>query len=686
MIGRAARASAARRARGAADANPLYEGTDSPDELLRRASTLTVQDDGVRHALDGDAAEERRDSFVGDAEHGESGEEIFPTEVLRDDLVDIDSMLSAVDLASGSSSGGGAIPDASASDRSKFYHASVEETAPRVWEDQSEPFQVFEQWLGDRGAKFPFLESRAYTNNVRGVHASCAIPADEIIMQIPLSCIITDKTGMATETGRLIQAHRSRFIVPHHLLVIAFMMEEHEKGPVSEYWPYLAVLPVDTSNFPVYWSEEELAWLQGSSLLAEVGERRANFRADYDAMCRVVPGFERFEYPIFQTFRTMVASRNFTIYVDGAKRTAMVPHADMLNHYRPRETSWTFSQSLNSFTMTSLSPLVVGQQVMDSYGKKCNSRFLLHYGFAIEENTEEDGSCPNEVPIRLKLEMVQQTDAVPRVITAEPGSAAAAEPMHITLVALTCVFIFSYVVVCVFVSSASPSTSPLLFLSPPSLLPRFCFCVSCVSQHPCAPPHPHPPLPSLASPSSCSERKVRSGWQRDKTYNLSTNASDTDTRDAERYARRVACNDDAELRAILANGATRPISAAHALRSLQVLAFACQEQLDRYPSSLASDDRRIASGELKPFSNERNALVVVRGEKRICRMYVCHVAGRACAGAFRRLRVFLECCAPGLSLSLLSLFSLFSLFSSLFFLSHTRASLLHTPLLSGTST
>ena len=162
---------------------------------------------------------------------------------------------------------------------------------------------------------------------------------------------------------------------------------------------------------------------------------------------------------------------------------------------------------------------------------------------------------------------------------------------------------------------------------------------------------------------------MRSGWQRDKTYNLSTNASDTDTRDAERYARRVACNDDAELRAILANGATRPISAAHALRSLQVLAFACQEQLDRYPSSLASDDSRIASGELKPFSNERNALVVVRGEKRICRMYVCHVAGRACAGAFRRLRVFLECCAPGLCL--FSLCSLFSFLCSLLSLTHT---------------
>ena len=129
----------------------------------------------------------------------------------------------------------------------------------------------------------------------------------------------------------------------------------------------------------------------------------------------------------------------------------------------------------------------------------------------------------------------------------------------------------------------------------------------------------------------------------DKTYNLSTNFADTDTRDASRYARRVAAKDDAELRAVLANGATRPVSAAHALRSLQVLAFACQEQLDRYPSSLVDDDARIGSGELEPFSNERNALVVVRGEKRICRMCVAAHATRCwCRASLLRAHRALE--------------------------------------------
>jgi hypothetical protein len=43
-------------------------------------------------------------------------------------------------------------------------------------------------------------------------------------------------------------------------------------------------------------------------------------------------------------------------------------------------------------------------QVYDSYGQKCNHRFLLNYGFAVENNIEPDGSCPNEVPLEIQLD------------------------------------------------------------------------------------------------------------------------------------------------------------------------------------------------------------------------------------------------------------------------------------------
>jgi len=91
------------------------------------------------------------------------------------------------------------------------------------------------------------------------------------------------------------------------------------------------------------------------------------------------------------------------LQIDGHRTSALVPHADMLNHHRPRETKWTYDDELEAFTITTLQRIPTGAQVYDSYGQKCNHRFLLNYGFAVEDNRELDGFCPNEVPIELKV-------------------------------------------------------------------------------------------------------------------------------------------------------------------------------------------------------------------------------------------------------------------------------------------
>ena len=69
----------------------------------------------------------------------------------------------------------------------------------------------------------------------------------------------------------------------------------------------------------------------------------------------------------------------------------------MLNHYRPRETKWSYEDSLGSFVVSAIQNISPGGQIFDSYGQKCNHRFLLNYGFSIENNEEADGFNPNEV-------------------------------------------------------------------------------------------------------------------------------------------------------------------------------------------------------------------------------------------------------------------------------------------------
>lgn len=69
----------------------------------------------------------------------------------------------------------------------------------------------------------------------------------------------------------------------------------------------------------------------------------------------------------------------------------------MLNHLRPRETKWNFDDAMDSFVVSAIHAISPGGQVFDSYGQKCNHRFLLNYGFSVENNEESDGFNPNEV-------------------------------------------------------------------------------------------------------------------------------------------------------------------------------------------------------------------------------------------------------------------------------------------------
>jgi histone-lysine N-methyltransferase SETD3 len=94
----------------------------------------------------------------------------------------------------------------------------------------------------------------------------------------------------------------------------------------------------------------------------------------------------------------MVSSRIFGITVNNVKTDGFVPYADMLNHKRPRQTTWYYSDERGGFVIEACDDIPRGSQVYDSYGRKCNSRFFLNYGFI---NLNNDA---NEVPLSLALD------------------------------------------------------------------------------------------------------------------------------------------------------------------------------------------------------------------------------------------------------------------------------------------
>jgi histone-lysine N-methyltransferase SETD3 len=80
------------------------------------------------------------------------------------------------------------------------------------------------------------------------------------------------------------------------------------------------------------------------------------------------------------------------------KTDGFVAYADMLNHRRPRQTTWTYTDDRQGFIIEAMEDIKRGEQVYDSYGKKCNHRFFLNYGFI---NLNNDA---NEFPFKVYYE------------------------------------------------------------------------------------------------------------------------------------------------------------------------------------------------------------------------------------------------------------------------------------------
>ena len=132
--------------------------------------------------------------------------------------------------------------------------------------------------------------------------------------------------------------------------------------------------------------------------MTQIYEKIEDIKIDYELICREVPQFANFTIREYSELRMITCSRIFGITVNGVKTDGFVPYADMLNHRRPRQTTWYYSDEKEGFIIEACDDIPRGSQVYDSYGRKCNSRFFLNYGFINQPNDA------NEVPITVSFD------------------------------------------------------------------------------------------------------------------------------------------------------------------------------------------------------------------------------------------------------------------------------------------
>jgi hypothetical protein len=259
------------------------------------------------------------------------------------------------------------------------------------------------------------------------------IQPKETLLVIPLQHIIQPEQGRDTPTGMAVHRHccgvtadddddassRLKKLMTEQTYIAVWLchMLSNTEGidaATAESTFFLDTLPAlqDLTHIPMFWSEEDLVELQGSTLLLETRKNKQNWEALYQeiAACHA-PFGDQTSLDTFLWAKALTRSRtvslrgeHFNSDDDQQRRFGMVPIMDMLNHRSrsdPNTCDWKFDEDRNAFVVQVAETMHPGSEVCISYGLYPNRYYLSSYGFTIAANCRHDGASPDEAHIQL---------------------------------------------------------------------------------------------------------------------------------------------------------------------------------------------------------------------------------------------------------------------------------------------
>ena len=81
---------------------------------------------------------------------------------------------------------------------------------------------------------------------------------------------------------------------PKHTIMACLLMQEQAKEGDSAFQPFLDILPKDIDDFPIFFSDEEKEWLDGSTIQLKIQGQQRAFENDYKLVCEADPSFAAF--------------------------------------------------------------------------------------------------------------------------------------------------------------------------------------------------------------------------------------------------------------------------------------------------------------------------------------------------------------------------------------------------------
>jgi protein-histidine N-methyltransferase len=244
------------------------------------------------------------------------------------------------------------------------------------------------QWLILNGGKINNLNIEYYDVDYRGMVAASKVKPKEKLIQVPWNCIISlnDSKINNPYVQQIIKANVT-ISSTHSYLAINLIYLRQNNGFNM---PYIRCLPKYFSNVPINFTIEELEKMEGSYALVRIIQKLMLLKVEYSEITNAFPEGCPFTFADFVWARTAVITRVYAIKRNNETDNVLVPFADMANHETPPNTKWWFDEQEKMFTIESENYMDIGDVLYETYGYKCNYRYLVNYGFTVNNNKHEE--------------------------------------------------------------------------------------------------------------------------------------------------------------------------------------------------------------------------------------------------------------------------------------------------------
>ncbi|CAO2833221.1 unnamed protein product [Amaranthus hypochondriacus] len=263
-------------------------------------------------------------------------------------------------------------------------------------------------WMHANGlppCKVILKERPSHNTSHKPIHyvaASEDLQAGDVAFSVPNSLVVTLEKVLGNETvAELLASNKLSELA----CLALYLMYEKKQGKKSFWYPYIKELDRQRGRgqlaveSPLLWSENELSYLAGSPVLAEIEQRAEGIRKEYGELDTVwfMAGslFQQYPYDIpteafpFEIFKqAFVAVQSCVVHLQGvslARRFALVPLGPPLLAYKSTcRAMLTAVDDAVQFVVDR--PYKAGEPIVVWCGPQPNSKLLINYGFVDEDN------------------------------------------------------------------------------------------------------------------------------------------------------------------------------------------------------------------------------------------------------------------------------------------------------------